>query len=399
LPTRVEHDELVDPLIKRIEIPEIAPDDPVPITGPKPNPDPAIPGAQDPHPVVITPAPKVTEEPAPTQKPTETGATVTDATPTETDITTVTDEAQLCARSADGLWSRSDCDPGSGDTNPDAGGFDSEPQNVDVQPAAGEAPAIDRTQVKNWFNVIETHPKPQFKALEDFNRRIGTNEPDRPIADLEGKYNVRVLEHAGSLFQDTREELQTMWTKLETFGKTDDSLPTGGRSVIVKSVAGGRHASKVVLEATISNDGRIIVADFSEKANDLTPKDQQIPWDRLVFSLYKDVMDLRNGGNLRNLKSIGRYQIGNAATKNTIETALKLVRKTTKDSSEVVTFSANAPAGSVEAHAFEALLRNDNANGVIWKLSDYHQLLGDKRITQISVARDGISFDLVIDVA
>jgi hypothetical protein len=98
------HDEQVDPLIKRIKIPEIAPDDPVPIIRPKPSPDPAIPGTQDPHPIVITSAPKATQEPAPTQKPTEIDANAPDATSTETDITTATDEAQLCARSADGLW-------------------------------------------------------------------------------------------------------------------------------------------------------------------------------------------------------------------------------------------------------------------------------------------------------
>jgi hypothetical protein len=81
-------------------------------------------------------------------------------------------------------------------------------------------------------------------------------------------------------FQGVRAELQTMWTKLKTFGESAASLPTVGRSVTIRSVAGGIHAPKV-LDATISNDGRIIVADFSERANNLTPKDQQIPWDRL----------------------------------------------------------------------------------------------------------------------
>jgi hypothetical protein len=32
-------------------------------------------------------------------------------------------------------------------------------------------------------------------------------------------------------------------------------------------------------------------------------------------------------------------------------------------------------------------------------LRNYHELLGDKRITQISVARDDLSFNMVIDVA
>lgn len=68
--------------------------------------------------------------------------------------------------------------------------------------------------------------------------------------------------------------------------------------------------------------------------------------------------------------------------------------------SEVATFRAQAVPGSEEAKAFEALCRTDNINGILYLLSDYHQALGNKRITNIHIAtEDRLTYDMVIDIA
>lgn len=40
-------------------------------------------------------------------------------------------------------------------------------------------------------------------------------------------------------------------------------------------------------------------------------------------------------------------------------------------------------SGSEDAIAFDAICRTNNVNRVLWLLSDYHQSLGDKRITVV----------------
>lgn len=294
------------------------------------------------------------------------------------------DLAELCKRSADGLWSRADCQPGSGDDGPGGGGFDSEPPEV-------ATPGFDRKTVKNWYDVVEQTPKPPFRANDEFDRRLNSDEPDQPIADFSGRYKLRGSSEVSDMFSSTRFALGQMQKTLKR------EAPGPGVNLKLQSQPG----SKVFQEATFSSDGKMIVADFSLKSGDSNSPANQVPWNQLLFKQYKDVMDKRNGGNLLNLQSIGRSEILSVPTRKTIETAMERTGQKSVSYSEVATFRADAAPGTEEAKAFEALCRTDNVNGVLYLLSDYHQALGNKRITNIHVATEkgDVAYNMIIDIA
>jgi hypothetical protein len=127
----------------------------------------------------------------------------------------------------------------------------------------------------------------------------------------------------------------------------------------------------------------MIVVRFSDAANDGTPANKgKMPWDQLVFLQYKQL----SGGNIGELQFIGRSQINNKATLDTmLDVFERSGRSTPEQMGEVVSIKSvqdGAPAGGPESQAFDAPSWSDNVNGVYWLLSDFHKALGNKRISQ-----------------
>lgn len=102
-----------------------------------------------------------------------------------------------------------------------------------------------------------------------------------------------------------------------------DKVVEGQTNFVISKVK-GKASGQPVQEVSFSNDGRFIIADYSQKDRDKNPGDQQIPWDQLVFKQYSERMETANEGNLLNLESIGRSNIANKATEKTINTALSV---------------------------------------------------------------------------
>jgi hypothetical protein len=147
--------------------------------------------------------------------------------------------------------------------------------------------------------------------------------------------------------------------------------------------ANGNPTRDEVQDTAFTDDGKMIVAHFTDAANDGTPADEgKMPWDQLVFLQYKQF----RGGDIGELQFIGRSQISNKATLNTMLDAFERGgRSTPEQMGQVVSFRSvqdGAPAGGPESQTFDALSWSDNANGVYWLLSDFHKALGNKRISQ-----------------
>jgi hypothetical protein len=143
-----------------------------------------------------------------------------------------------------------------------------------------------------------------------------------------------------------------------------------------------------VQETAFTGDGKMIVAHFTDAANDGTPANEgKMPWDQHVFLQYKQF----RGGKIEPLQFIGRSQIGNKATLNTMLDAFERGgRSTPQQMGQVVSFRSvqdSAPAGGPEPQAFDVLSWSDNVNGVYWLLSDFHKALRFNNLGEMNADR------------
>ena len=284
---------------------------------------------------------------------------------------------EYCKGPANGLARRSDCSPGqSGDDGPGAGGIDSEP--VPNQ----------RGEVSNWFDEIE---KPDVKpqtAVSQLTERIASGAPDIALKDLKNKYEVASSNDKAGTFGGDRDGVQRM---LRDIGVTDINTEAVGDAI--ESKTGQR-----VLETTMSKDGKLIVADLS----DLRDVDNQpvgdMRWNELVFSRYKSNME-NLGTGMTNLEHVGRTNVVNSATIQSITTAHDRNSGLDLEGKGVFTFRADATDANERA-AFDALSRTDNVNGVYWLLSDFHTALGDRKLTAIhsELNADGDVATIILDI-
>jgi hypothetical protein len=97
----------------------------------------------------------------------------------------------------------------------------------------------------------------------------------------------------------------------------------------------------------------------------------------------------------KKLEHVARVGVRNKATVNTVKTAYE----ETSFHGTMAKFRADA-ADPKEKKAFDALSRSDNVNGVYWFLGDYHNALGDKKVTAIHtmLTKDKMSCFMIIDL-
>lgn len=357
------------------------------VTGPSPDPAPvtANPSVASPDPTAAGSAVSSVSAVAPTDTP---------SSPSPNGITKEEAEARFCPSTPGGLRprgcssSRPDGDDGANSDNPAR-----VVQNPDALPQP-VAPAVDRTTVNDWYDVIQQDPKPLFRAKEALDARIAGTGQDKPVADLTGKYFPEPGETANNMLgQGDMKPISEMWTAL---GRT-----TPGRSQRIY-ITPETNRETIVHEADIAEDGSFIGALTSYRDQDpLKDSPDRIEWSELMFHQLNEI----SRGSVSALSAVARVSIVTGkATDTTIKTALTRTGRTTNEPKEVVTFRADAPAGSEETLAFEALSRTDNVNGVLFLLADHFDAIGRKTVTAINVARSSKSsksqaFHMVIDIA
>ena len=394
LPPTNSVDNHLDVLAGRAPIEPIIPE-PKPEPEPEPEPAPGAPGA----PEASGGAPKVSDGPAHLSipesglpKPTATQAESVAPTtgPAESNAPTAT-QTKSVAPSATEPKPVAPTGPaqGSSDDNPSApckrgilgarcaldSGDDSEPVGA---PARAQPPS------GSWYEFVNDPSKVQNSRTQ-FNQRI-----NNPTADdvSTGTLSTYVLDPQGTSNTEIVDtQAAGIGSILTALGRRNEiSDTTKGTRVEVRSQnppANGNPTRDEVQETAFTDDSKMIVVRFSDAANDGTPANKgKMPWDQLVFLQYKQL----SGGNIGKLQFIGRSQINNKVTLNTmLDVFERSGRSTLEQMGEVVSIRSvqdGAPAGGPESQAFDALSWSDNVNGVYWLLSDFHKALGNKRISQ-----------------
>ncbi|KIW32593.1 uncharacterized protein PV07_04123 [Cladophialophora immunda] len=135
----------------------------------------------------------------------------------------------------------------------------------------------------------------------------------------------------------------------------------------------------------VSSDHKTMVAFYSNARADATAVDEgRLTWSELVFQRYSELA----GPDVNKLESVVRCSVSNPGTINTLKKAFQDMGKPYETDGEKIIFHANAPAGSAEQQAFDAILRTDNVRGVNWMLADHHNAFGKKQIISVTVWPD-----------
>ncbi len=282
---------------------------------------------------------------------------------------------EYCKGPADGLARRSDCFPGqSGDSGPGAGGIDSEPVSD------------QRIEVDDWFVEIAKPDVKPHTARNKLDERVNSDEPDVALKDLNKEYAVTGFNDNADTFG------------VQRLGVGEVLKGIGVEDINTKALAdavNSKTPEQIVIETTMSKDGRLIVSDYSDLRDVEGKPVGDMRWNELVFSRYKANME-KLGTGMTNLQHVGRSKITNLATRNTIMTAQN--RNPGLEENGVFTFRAGATDANEKA-AFDALSRTDNVNGVYWFLSDFHGALGNKKLTAIHSQVDpGGEATLILDI-
>lgn len=398
LPPTNSVDNHLDVLAGRAPIEPIIPE-PKPDPDPAPAPAPGEPGA----PEASGGAPKVSDGPAHLSipesglpKPTATQAESVAPTtgPAESNAPTAT-QAKSVAPSATEPKPVAPTGPaqGSSDDNPSAPckrgilgarcALDSSDDSGDDSEPVG-APARAQAPSGSWYEFVNDPSKVQNSRTQ-FNQRI-----NNPIADdvSTGTLSIYALDgETTSNIEIVDIQAAGIGSILTELGRRNEISNTPrGTTVEVRSrnpPANGNPTRDEVQVTAFTDDSKMIVAHFTDAANDGTPANEgKMPWNQLVFLQYKQL----SGGNIGNLQFIGQSQISNKATLNTmLDVFERSGRSTPQQMSEVVSIRSvqdGALAGGPESQAFDALSWSDNVNGVYWLLSDFHNALGNKRISQ-----------------
>jgi hypothetical protein len=386
-------DDHVDVLVGRAPLALVIPA-PKPAPKPEPEPAPVAPGA----PKAPGGNPKVSDGPAhlsipesglakPTVTPAESVAPTTG--PAEPSAPTAT-QAKSVAPSATEPKPVAPTEPaqGSGDGKPSKqckrgilGARCASDSGDDSEPVF--APAREQPPSGSWYEFVNDPSKVQNSRTQ-FNQRI--NNPiadDLPTGSL-SKYELEAEQLSNSDLIDVQSAgIGSILTELGRRGE----IVAGGKASRVEIRSGnppenGHPTRDDVQETGFTDDGKMIVARFSDARNDGTPANDKMPWDQLAFLQYKQL----SGDKIGQLQFIGRSQISNKATLNTMLDAFgHSGRSTSQQMGQVLTVRSvqdGAVAGGPEAQAFDALSWSDNVNGVYWLLSDFHNALGNKRISQ-----------------
>jgi hypothetical protein len=255
------------------------------------------------------------------------------------------------------------CRPGDGSlTKRCSDGEDSEPE-----------PDPARRAIANWYEVIDQPNPAPFKARDALNQRLNSNSPehdDKPVRQLAPEY----VAEAKTVNDVTAER-----SGLAEILKILNITPRGKGSDFEMRTGDGERPYTIGM----SDDGSIAFADYSEGEDDHTAPSKKLRWNELMYSQYKTHMDNMNGGNVGGLRYFGRTTVDSPATKPTIDTAAARTGQFKEDENAFYTFRPDADPSSEMAKAFEAICRTDNVNGVLWLLSDYHNALGNKKITAL----------------
>jgi hypothetical protein len=245
------------------------------------------------------------------------------------------------------------------------------------------APARAQPPSGSWYDFINDPSKVQNSRAQ-FNQRINNPAADDVPTGTLGTYNMESNKFPNAVIVDS--QAAGIGSILTDLGRRNEIDGEDANVVDIRSLTpptNGHPSRGEVQETAFTGDSKMIVARFSDAANDGTPLNEgKMPWDQLVFLQFKQL----SGVNIGKLRFIGQSQITNKATLNTMLDAFARNGRSTPDEmSDVLTLRSvqgGAHAGGPESQAFDAISWTDNVNGVYWLLSDFHKQLGNKRILQ-----------------
>lgn len=365
---------------------EIIPPEPKPEPEPEPEPAPAAPGSPGAH----GGAPKVSAGPAHLSIP-ETGLPKPTPTQAKTVAPTAT-KAESVTPSPTGAKPVAPTEPAPASGNDDfstqckrgllSARCTSDHEDSDDSEPIGAPPRAQPAD-GSWYQFVGDPSKVQ-NARTQFNLRV--NNP--AAADVQtGTLSTYVLEDTkvpnDYLVDTSAAGIGSILTALGRRGEIEDGANGFSVSVYSRNPPPAGQTSALIQTTTFTEGGKMIIAESSNAAADGTLANEgKMPWDQLVFLQYKQL----RGGETGKLSFIGRAQIENKATLNTMLDVFEYNGRSTSDQmSGVMSIKSvqdGATAGGPESQAFDALSWSDNVNGVYWLLSDFHNSLGNKHISQ-----------------
>ncbi|KAL9108922.1 MAG: hypothetical protein Q9227_006318 [Pyrenula ochraceoflavens] len=262
-------------------------------------------------------------------------------------------------------------DPGSSDSNPPPIGA---PQS---QPPSDPAPALDPSDPR--AGAVANSAKP----INKLNSAISSNVKDSDVKDWSTHYDDRSNGQVQALQNgDPKASIYAKDIKL--------GLNTQYKEINLYSKAPG--SSRSVSDALYSKDDNAIIAKMSYNTEDKNAPADKIPNSALLFKNWKDTAG--SDANVKNLKYVVRTQIGNTDTQNVIMQALKTTPGALNK--KVMPWKGYASWGPDDVN-YKAMAGTDNGRSSFNLLANYHQELGDLKVTRIHAWLSGGDYVMALE--
>lgn len=167
------------------------------------------------------------------------------------------------------------------------------------------------------------------------------------------------------------------------FANSEIGLSSTTSFVMTSMKSKGSQSKAPVNEALFSKDGKVVIASWSMKSNDINQGSDKLTWSELIFQQMKGFSEDKTAPyDIKNLKFIVRYQIANKDTTDAMEAAYQ-ANGLNWAGGQKGKFRKDAANGTPEKQAYLSLSNTDNVKGVNWLLADHHNEMGNKQIVAI----------------